>query len=374
MTTSLDALPDSSVRWRKGERLDHLFEDVCDRLESEGRGEHPAVVTSTELVSFTELDRRANQLAHHLVARGVRSGDRLGVLLDRCLESYVALLAVLKADAAYVPLDPGFPPARIDYIVRDAEVSSVLTLSRLSQVLDDVAVSHLCLDLEQEAIDERPATRRNPGERLPQDLCYVVYTSGSTGNPKGVAIEHSSICNFVRVAAEVYGYTESDRVYQGMTIAFDFSVEELWVPLIAGATLVPAGAGATLVGPDLSDFLIENRVTALCCVPTLLATMDAEMPDLRFILVSGEACPQDLVTRWSRDGRTLLNGDLDQPASRQARHHRASASHLLRRHSRRERLRRAGPRPDGRDRHCRHRARTGLSQPGRPHHDELRPR
>jgi non-ribosomal peptide synthetase component F len=140
-----------------------------------------------------------------------------------------------------------------------------------------------------------------------EDLAYLIYTSGTTGRPKGVAIEHASICNFVRVAAEVYGISAQDRVYQGMTIAFDFSVEEIWVPWAVGATLVPKPAGSTLLGWDLHDFLSERRVTALCCVPTLLATVEEDLPELRFLLVSGEACPQDLIARWHKPGRRFLN-------------------------------------------------------------------
>ena len=111
----------------------------------------------------------------------------------------------------------------------------------------------------------------------------------------------------MKVAAEVYGIREGDRVYQGMTIAFDFSVEELWVPLLAGATLVPGKPGTSLVGNDLADFLLERRVTYFACVPTLLATIEKDLPDLRILLVSGEACPHNLVVRWHRAGRTILN-------------------------------------------------------------------
>ena len=138
-------------------------------------------------------------------------------------------------------------------------------------------------------------------------LAYIIYTSGSTGRPKGVAIEHASIVSFVRVAAEVYGVRLGDRMYQGMTIAFDFSVEEIWVPWAAGATLVPKPAGASLLGPDLHEYLLTRRITAMCCVPTLLSTIEEDLPDLRFLLVSGEACPHDLIVRWHRPGRRFLN-------------------------------------------------------------------
>ena len=122
-----------------------------------------------------------------------------------------------------------------------------------------------------------------------------------------MAVEHPSIVNFVRVAAEMYGYQPDDRVYQGLTIAFDFSVEEIWVPWTVGATLVPKPPGGSLLGVDLHGFLTEHRVTAMCCVPTLLATMEDDLPALRFLLVSGEACPHDLIVRWHRRGRRFLN-------------------------------------------------------------------
>jgi non-ribosomal peptide synthetase-like protein len=122
-----------------------------------------------------------------------------------------------------------------------------------------------------------------------------------------VAVGHAGICNFVRVAAEVYGIRPGDRMYQGMTIAFDFSVEEIWVPWAAGATLVPKPPGSALLGVDLHAYLVAQQVTAMCCVPTLLATLEEDVPDLRFLLVSGEACPHDLILRWHRPGRRFLN-------------------------------------------------------------------
>ncbi|HGG59062.1 MAG TPA: aminotransferase class III-fold pyridoxal phosphate-dependent enzyme [Gammaproteobacteria bacterium] len=109
---------------------------------------------------------------------------------------------------------------------------------------------------------------RDDGQISDDALCYIIYTSGSTGQPKGVPIRHSAICNFVQVAAEVYGYRESDRVYQGLTLAFDFAVEEIWAPLAVGATLAPNTTGGPLLGEELAAFLRERRVSAMCCVPS----------------------------------------------------------------------------------------------------------
>ncbi len=239
----------------------------------------------------------------------MRPGDRVGLLLDRSVRTYVAMLAVLKARAAYVPLDPAFPDDRIAYIVSDAGVRHVVTISALADRVDLDDVERIRLDDEAQSIDHRSRDRLGDDEVGPavDDLCYIIYTSGSTGRPKGVAIDHPSICNFVEVAAENYGIIRDDRVYQGMTVAFDFSVEEIWVPLLCGATLVPNTTMTSLVGDDLLAFLRARDVTALCCVPTLLATLEDDLPGLRFLLVSGEACPQELVTRWYRPGRRFLN-------------------------------------------------------------------
>ncbi len=298
---------DNTVRWSEGERLDHLFEQRCDQFT--GTGKDQAVVTDDVSLSFRELDNLANQVARYLLDQGIGSGDRVGLLFDRTIDSYVALLAVLKVNAAYVPLDAGFPTERVRFILQDAGVKSVVSLSAFRGKLDEFAVRQILLDTAEREISAKPKTRLTDAEKAPpvDQLAYLIYTSGTTGNPKGVVIEHPSICNFVRVAAELYGFRPGDRVYQGMTIAFDFSVEELWVPLIAGATLVPGKPGASLVGDDLADFLRQRKVTGLCCVPTLLATIEKDLPDLRILLVSGEACPHNLMVRWHRPGRTILN-------------------------------------------------------------------
>jgi non-ribosomal peptide synthetase-like protein len=301
--------PDQGIRWRPGERLDELFEDRCDRLRAEGKAGHLAVDTGETVLTYDQLDARANRLARRLIAGGARPGDRIALLFDDAVSSYLGMLAVLKIRAAYVPLDVGFPAGRLSFIIEDAGVHLVLSLSHLGDKIPDGAAGILFLDQVESLVgagDESRLTEAEKGTPA-EELAYIIYTSGTTGRPKGVAISHASICNFVRVAAEVYGYEPEDRVYQGLTIAFDFSVEEIWVPWMAGATLVPKPAGSTLVGAELSDYLKEHRISALCCVPTLLATIEEDLPGLRFLLVSGEACPDDLVRRWHRPGRRFLN-------------------------------------------------------------------
>jgi non-ribosomal peptide synthetase-like protein len=300
---------DNAIRWQYGERLEDLFEDHCDALRRAGRGGDLAVDGPAGRLTYDELDAAANRVARFLVrALRVRPGDRVGLLFDDAVDGYICMLAVLKAHAVYVPMDPGFPADRISYIVADANVRTVLSHSRLAGL---VAMP----GPEVVYVDQAALIAAEKGERLTVvdtgapvgDLCYVIYTSGTTGRPKGVAVSHPSICNFVRVAAETYEYAAADRVYQGLTMAFDFAIEETWVPWLSGATLVPKPRGGNLLGPDLASFLREQRISALCCVPTLLATLDEELPQLRFLLVSGEACPPELADRWHRPGRRFLN-------------------------------------------------------------------
>ncbi len=259
--------------------------------------------------SYIDLRDRANRLARFFSAKGIKAGSHVGLLLDRSLNSYASVLALSKIGAAYVPLDASFPPDRICFILEDSSVNIVVTLRGFAARFADAAAIILALDDHYGDIERLPPSPFEP-EALEGDedpLSYIIYTSGTTGKPKGVPIRQSSICNFLHIAARLYGYTPGDRVFQGMTIAFDFSVEELWVPLIAGATLVPAPSQAKLLGSDLKDFLISNRVTALCCVPTMLATLEPDLPLLRFLLVSGEACPADVIARWFAPGRRVLN-------------------------------------------------------------------
>ena len=378
---------DGSIRWRPGERLEQLFERRCDRLRQYGWGQHLAVDALDWSLSYQELDELANQLARFLVGQGVRPGDRVGLLSDRAVDGYVGMLAALKARAAYVPLDAGFPQDRLSYIVSDAGVRVVLTRPPLAERAARLGGAATLLDLDEaeDLIAAQSPDRLGRAEAgdPADDLCYVIYTSGSTGRPKGVAIGHASICNFVRVAAEAYGMAYDDRVYQGMTIAFDFSVEEIWVPWIAGATLVPKPDGDRLLGRELHTFLADRQVTALCCVPTLLATLDEDLPGLRFLLVSGESCPQDLVTRWHRPGRRFLNvyGPTEATVTATwgvvhpslAGHDRRAAAHLFRGGARPGLRHGAAVGRDGGDRDRGDRARARLPTPPGPDRARLRP-
>jgi non-ribosomal peptide synthetase-like protein len=281
-------------------RLHHFLERSCDATP------HAIAVRCGEhQLTYRELDQRANRLAAHLTGMGISAGDTVGILLRRSLETYVTLLAVLKAGAVYVPLDPSYPADRITFIAVDAALRLLVTTSSLRTQVADLPCP--ALELDTVTMPSPGAQTRPRIVETNDSLCYVIYTSGSTGRPKGVAVSHANICNFLEVVTPVYGVTATDRVYQGMTIAFDFSIEEVWPAWIAGGTVVAGPTDSGRLGPGLASFLVENGVTVLCCVPTLLGTLDHDVPSLQTLIVGGEACPRDLVQRWSRPGRRMLN-------------------------------------------------------------------
>lgn len=297
----------------QNQSLYELFHSQCKELGWREARRRIAIEGPSESLSYAQLDRLAIRTARFLREGGIRKGDRIAILFERSPAAVAAVLALSRLGAAYVPLDTSFPADRIRFILENSGARTVLTSSALAHHFGEDGLSALdvpmiSLDAHTDAIARQSARpmRDEPGDN-PDPLAYIIYTSGSTGRPKGVPIRNSSLSNFLRVAAKMYGLASSDRVYQGMTLAFDFSIEELFVPLIVGATMVPAPPGVQLVGQELFDFLEDRAITALCCVPTLLATLEGDPTALRFLLVSGEACPPDLIRKWQRPGRRILN-------------------------------------------------------------------
>ncbi|NWA29893.1 AMP-binding protein, partial [Pseudomonas gingeri] len=199
-----------------------------------------AVAFQAQRLSYAELNRQANRLAHHLIGLGVGPDDRVAICVERGVEMMVGLLGVLKAGAAYVPLDPAYPAERLAYMIEDSQPSALLTQRALLESLPALDLPLLLLDDEpRETFAERDDNPVVPtlGAR---HLAYVIYTSGSTGNPKGVMIEHRGLVNYSLDAARLFGLTPADTVLQQNTLNFDLSVEEIFPALLAGATLAPS--------------------------------------------------------------------------------------------------------------------------------------
>jgi amino acid adenylation domain-containing protein len=261
-----------------------------------------ALVFGTERVSYSELDARANRLAHLLRARGIGPDQPVAVLMERSVEMVVALYGILKAGAAYVPVDPEYPADRVAYMLEDSAAALVLTQARWMDGLGGAAEA-IALD-ESGVLDgypvERPADVDAAGT---ERLAYVIYTSGSTGRPKGAMNAHRGVVNRIAWMQDAFGLTAEDAVLQKTPFSFDVSVWEFFWPLAVGARLVIAPPGVHRDPVALNGLIQREGITTLHFVPSMLrAWLDgadaSDCTSLRYVMSSGEALPADLVTRF----------------------------------------------------------------------------
>lgn len=285
-------------------QVQHFFERSVDAFPN-----NTALVCDGVELSYKELEGRANQLAHYLQSLGLTSTDTIGILLERSLESYVSILAVLKIGATYVPLEVEHPDERLSYIFSDMHFHAVITTSSQSIRKITTCPKSIVLDKVLKKIDKQPLGRPvligKPCDD--EQLCYVIYTSGSTGKPKGVEITHRSICHYIHEASSIYEMTAEDRVYQGFSLAFDASLEEMWMAFANGGALIACTSKDTRSGVLLIEFLQQHRVSFFSTVPTLLSTIEGSLPHLRLLVLGGEACSLGLVNRWYRPGLKIFN-------------------------------------------------------------------
>ncbi len=262
-------------------------------------------------VTYEELNQFANGLAATLVDNGVKPGHIVAVHLPRSIHQYVAILAILKAGAAYLPIDPETPSERVSYILHDSGACVALTSDELWRA----EFSQLCTPIflpsrfRQFKIFLSDASENRAPVTSEDDLCYVIYTSGTSGFPKGVGISHKNARTFVNAIRQVYGVEQTDRVLQGFSIAFDASVEEIWLAFSVGATLVVGTLECMRILDELPDRLKEFEITVFSTVPTVLRMMPKrDIPTLRLLIVGGEAAHPDIIEKWSVPSRKLLNG------------------------------------------------------------------
>ncbi|MDX2090384.1 MAG: amino acid adenylation domain-containing protein, partial [Kofleriaceae bacterium] len=267
------------------------------------RPDKVAIVLEGALVTFAELERRANQLAQHLIDLGAGPEVRVGVFLERSIEMIVAILGILKAGAAYVPLETQAPTDRLAFIVEDARAPLVVTQDRIAGQLASVHARLVRIDGDAAAIAQASAMRPSTDVRV-DNLAYVIYTSGTTGRQKGVQIEHRQIVNLVTASAACEGITEDDRILQFSSIAFDSSVEELFTPLTHGATMVLRGedvpTALELFGPRFAGVTVMNMATAYWHA-IAMAIKDQELRPpaaLRMINIGGERALPEYLRLW----------------------------------------------------------------------------
>lgn len=283
-------------------------------LIAERAAERPAqtaLVCGGTALTYRELLGRADRLADRLRAAGVGPEVPIGLCFPRSADMAVAALAVLRAGGAYLPLDPGHPSARLDYMLRNAGAQLVLASAGTAGMVAGSGVPTAVVDSGASgfAATIKPISGRTATRLDPRNAAYILYTSGSTGVPKGVVIEHRALTNLATAVRERFLVTAEDRVLQCVSFGFDIAVSDLVFTWVTGAELHIAGEHEQL-GAALSARLRDSRISLAVMPPSMAMSLPCPpgaLPDLRVLAVGGEPCPPGLVERWSAPGRKVLN-------------------------------------------------------------------
>ena len=298
------------VEWNDTKRdypqacVHELFEAQVER-----RPEAVALVSGEQQLSYAELNRRANQLAHELRSKGVGPETVVGICVERSPDLLGALLGVLKAGGAYVPLDPAFPRERLLFMLRDAGVQVLLTQESLRAKLSKSSARFVCLDSDWTAIAKQPSENCRSGAG-PENLAYVIYTSGSTGLPKGVEVTHRALSNFLASMQVKPGLTERDTLLAVTTASFDIAALELYLPLTVGARVNLVSRDTATDGQRLREALATSGTTCMQATPTtwrLLVNAGWERSPHLKVLCGGEPLPRELANELAARAAAVWN-------------------------------------------------------------------
>src|SRR6267143_1794119 len=296
----------SQIGEQPGQCIQELFEATAEKM-----AEATALVCCADRLSYAELNRRANQLAHYLLRLGIRQESRVGVYLERSVNTIVGLLAILKAGGAYVPIDPAYPRDRVLFMLEDSLVPVLITQKSLAVNLPAQQAQIVQLD-EDWPLIAHESEGKPPRLITPENLAYVIYTSGSTGRPKGVTVTHKTVTHLFAATREQLGFREGDVWTTVHSSAFDFSVWEIWGSLLQGGRLVIVPLEVTQSPVALSELLISEQVTILNQTPSALRQLLDHKPDigdlsLRMIICGGDALDRELAETVAGIGVPVWN-------------------------------------------------------------------
>jgi non-ribosomal peptide synthetase-like protein len=283
----------------RSETLADIFEATANLLPQQ-----TALVFEARTLSYSELNDLGDIAASRLIEDGVRPGQIVGLWLPRGIDLLVMQLAIAKAGAAWLPFDADTPVDRIAICLIDANAAGLISCDASLANLHEFPKK---IWTAENLLSPQPALLIRRKDVLPEHPAYVIYTSGSTGKPKGIQINQGAICHFLRSENSQLGINKTDRVYQGFSVAFDMSFEEIWISYLVGATLWIAPKEVATDPETLPLALITNGITVMHAVPTLLALFNRNLPNVRIINLGGEACPEALVNRWATPERQVFN-------------------------------------------------------------------
>ncbi len=273
--------------------LHHLFveqvEQTPDHIALIGASSQPVQL------SYVALNEKSNRLAFWLQEQGILPDTIVAILVERSLETIIGILAIIKAGAAYLPIDPSYPQERIDFILKDSQAHILLTDQFIQELTPVTNVTPIT-----------PVTNVTPRIPIipiipitPTNLAYIIYTSGSTGKPKGVLVEHSSIVNLIDYQKVLFNITPNERVLQFSTLCFDASVEQIFITLTSGAALVLIAKETLLDQTEFTTFLNQQLITHLHAVPFFLNQLNpAHFTHLKRVITGGDACSKHLAREW----------------------------------------------------------------------------
>ena len=296
----LDQLNETQVSYPDHQTFDQLF---MTQAESTPHG--LAVIDSTGNITYSQLNEKSNKLACFLRKAGVKPGTIVGLSLNRSIEWIIGMMAILKAGAVYLPLDPSYPVNRLHFMLSDTDTRFLLTHKQLIDKF--LSYQHKVMYIDASEKYSESYTHISGMNRSKQNTAYIIYTSGSTGNPKGIGIKHNGLCNLVFAEQKRFHLSTKSRVLQFSSISFDASIMEVSMALGSGGCLVIVDDTDRIPGQALTHFINTNQITHLMLPPSLLGYFpDTTLPSVKVIIVGGEYCPIAIAQKWSKN-RIFIN-------------------------------------------------------------------
>ncbi|UAA39457.1 non-ribosomal peptide synthase/polyketide synthase [Paraneptunicella aestuarii] len=290
----LNAWNDTATEFPQDKCIHELFE-----LQVQATPKAIAAVFESESLTYEQLNQRANQLARYLIQQGVKTDSVVGICIERSLDMLVGTLAIMKAGGAYLPMDPGYPKARLEHMIEDSGVQWVISHKQVAEQLK--LKNSICLDDERLSAELMQQENTNVAKEslglTSNNLAYLIYTSGSTGKPKGVMLEHLNVVNFLTSMQATPGLTDKDTLLAVTSLSFDIHVLELYLPLAVGGKVIIASSEAVLSPDHLSTLMAEHHVTAMQATPStwkMLVNNDWQPRSELKALCGGEALNDDL--------------------------------------------------------------------------------